>query len=255
MWWNQEPKVTYFAYHFSSLSGTRLWNFQFREERINIAEDHEESGSESEEDETVEKQPVFEVEASALHCTSAVDNYQQITAAKWATHTTVVKTTIHFWRSGATCGEILGHTDYGRHGKILTNHLCWTNAMNNIMPVTPEEWLFCPELGSSGKKVMLWLEQKPVNWMMDAVSKFCKAGEVIVDTCTGMLATAKACLKLPQHRRFIGCEKDSMWFVGPLWSVLEVFARQFLNPESDLDGKEEVLEFCKVFIKAMEAIL
>lgn len=39
---------------------------------------------------------------------------------------------------------------------------------------------------------MLRPEQKAVNMMMGVGSKFCKAGELVLDTCTNALATVKA---------------------------------------------------------------
>lgn len=66
--------------------------------------------------------------------------------------------------------------------------------------------------------------------MIDVVSKFCEAGELLLNICAGTLATSKAFLQWPQYRRFVGCEKDSMCFVESLPSFVKVFAWQVLNP-------------------------
>lgn len=57
--------------------------------------------------------------------------------------------------------------------------------------------------GCFGMIMMRWPEQKSVNWIMDLILKFCKAGKVIVDTSSGTVATAKAVLQLLQHRHFV----------------------------------------------------
>lgn len=91
-------------------------------ERTIIASDHEASESEIEEVETVEMQPLFEMDTTAQHYSRAVGNYKQKSAAKRAAHTSAMKTAMHFWRSGATWGERFGHSDYGTHRTISTNH-------------------------------------------------------------------------------------------------------------------------------------
>lgn len=86
----------------------------------------------------------------------------------------------------------------------------------------------CLELGSSGKKVMLRPEQSPVNRIMDVVLRCCKAEEIVVYACPGMLAIAKVCLRLPHHCYLVRCERDSMCLVVSLPALMEVFSRHAL---------------------------
>lgn len=106
----------------------------------------------------------------------------------------------------------------------------------------------------SGKKVMLRPVEKQVNWIMDVVLKYCKVRELVMDCSAGALATLRSCLQFLQYRRFVRFEKDSICFVKWLSSLMEVFARQALNTESDLVENELLVEICKVFFKSMEAI-
>lgn len=59
---------------------------------------------------------------------------------------------------------------------------------------------------------MAKLERTFVDWMMDLISKFSKAAELVVNTCIGNMATAKAFMQLRELRQFAGCEKDSACF-------------------------------------------
>lgn len=82
-------------------------------------------------------------------------------------------------------------------------------------------------------------EQKPVNWMTDAVSRFYKTGDFIAGSYTGTRVTAKDLLRLLQHRRFVTCEQDLTCFVELLPSLVEVFAGQVLNLTFNLAVNEE----------------
>lgn len=134
---------------------------------------------------------------------------------------------------------------------MQTNQTWRTSGKNNIPRVPVHERLFNAAPGSSGNKVLLRPEQKSIDWMMDLVSKFTKPGELVVDNCTGTSATAKPCMLLPQHRRFVGCAKDSDCFQEVLPSVVEVFPRQIKGTNSDIEGKEEVVASAKIFVEAM----
>lgn len=127
--------------------------------------------------------------------------------------------------------------------------------MNNIPRVSPEEIVFCSDPACSGKRMMVRPEQKSASWMMDIMSKFSRPEKLVVDTCAGTMSTAKACLALPQHGRFVGCEEYSMCSVKSLLSLVKVHAEQVLNLEPDLVGSDKAVEAYRVFIGAMDAIL
>lgn len=60
--------------------------------------------------------------------------------------------------------------------------------------------------------MLLRQEQKWEKWILDLVSRFSRAGQVVQDICAGTLSTAKARLQLPAHRRFAECAKGSACF-------------------------------------------
>lgn len=75
---------------------------QFTREHTIIASNEKDSISKCEESETVEKQPVFDVETTAFHYTRALENYQQRIAARQAAYTSVTETAIHSRRQETT---------------------------------------------------------------------------------------------------------------------------------------------------------
>lgn len=88
---------------FSSSLRFSLWHKalvpQWTEKCTSMDEDVDNSESEDEECEQVKKQTLSKVTTTALHYNRAVGKYQQTTAAKRASHTSVVEMAIHFWHS------------------------------------------------------------------------------------------------------------------------------------------------------------
>lgn len=88
---------------------------------------------------------------------------------------------------------------------------------------------------------------------MDVALNFWRAEKMNLNILVGTLATLKACLQLPQNRRFTRCVNESRCFVESLPSLVEVSARHVFNHKSDWAGNEEVVKSYKVFIKATKA--
>lgn len=79
-----------FAFRYKVLTSER------RDERVFPAAGSGAFGSESEGSQSVDLQPMYEIETTASHCTRSAGNHQQTTAAKRSTHTSVVGMAIHF---------------------------------------------------------------------------------------------------------------------------------------------------------------
>lgn len=90
--------------------------------------------------------------------------------------------------------------------------------------------------------------------MIILVSKFSRPGQLVLDTCACTFATAKACVPLPMYRRLVGCETDLECFLDVLPSLVEVYAKTLLSPESDIVGSEKVVAAGKIFVKDMAAL-
>lgn len=89
--------------------------------------------------------------------------------------------------------------------------------------------------------------------MLDLVSNVCKAKELVLDTCADTLGTAKICLRLLDHQRFVVHGKDSACFHDSLLSVVEVYLEHFLSPDSDIACSKEVVEANTEIMKEMAA--
>lgn len=182
-------------------------------------------------------------------------------------HVNMQEMAIHFWKRGGSSSSAARTVNY--HHTTLTGSIypSWTNVMTNIPRPTNEETIYAREediqpdtdgreegewdggdddpAGPSGevKKLMLRPEQKADIWLMDLVAKFSPVGGRVVDLFAGTYSVARACMKLPQHRQYIGCDIDENCFGYAEESLVETFARQLLNPKSDIITDKEVIKF------------
>lgn len=72
--------------------------------------------------------------------------------------------------------------------------------------------------------MLLRLKQKSLGRMRSPVSKFYKAIEVVLLTCTTLLGTGKACFLLIEHGRVASCEKDFAYFQNERPSLVVVYS-------------------------------
>lgn len=107
--------------------------------------------------------------------------------------------------------ESLVHPNYGWRKKIATNHPLWTNVMDNIFRGHPEERPPSAPADNLVRKMMLWLEQKSVEGMVDFMSKFCKAEKLVLVIRASNITTSNTCLQLAGLHKFVGLK--STWLV------------------------------------------
>lgn len=114
--------------------------------------------------------------------------------------------------------------------------------MNNIPYVPQEERFFNGSTDGSGKNMLLGPDQKLVGMMIHLVFRFREAEELVLDTYSSTLVTAKRCLQLQAYRRFAGCEQNSACPLGALPPLVEVYAKKFLSANSDIAESKEAVE-------------
>lgn len=61
--------------------------------------------------------------------------------------------------------------------------------------------------------------------------------------------TAKACLLAPKHFKFFGCEADGFCLSKSMHSILEIFARQVLYNDSDINECEETQKATRKYLR------
>lgn len=92
-------------------------------------------------------------------------------------------------------------------------------------------------------------EQKSGEWMIEQVYKFLEVGVLVLITCACSLVTAKYCLQLLEHCRFLGLERNLACFQDALLSLVEIYSKLVFGPESQIVGREKAVETSEVFVR------
>lgn len=107
----------------------------------------------------------------------------------------------------------------------------------------------------SGRPLMLQPEQKTFSRMKDMVEPFSRDEDLSMHTSVGTIGTAKACMLLPRHQRFVGCDVVSFFFERAFPDVISTFPKQVFNEKTDTTRLEEVQSAGRVFASVLEQLV
>lgn len=81
------------------------------------------------------------------------------------------------------------------------------------------------------------------------IRKYTRPGAMVLDPYLGSGATAKSCLLLCKHRKFVGWDSDLDCALKMRPSLLRMFAEQVLCSDSDISEYEEVRTAADRYLK------
>lgn len=195
----------------------------------------------------------FHLDANLVHYTRARGNYCQDPRARNVGFISMVEVAVHFWKRGVPRQVMLNMVQYDTpHRYVPATQPGWVNVVDNIPRPDPDEVVYDTQTGRS-RRLKMRAEQKSVRWMMDIIARMTRPGDLVVDFTAGTFPVMKACMQLPQHRRFIGCDKDHHCVAAASPSVVFTFAKQIWNPSSDIEGNASVKEAARIFMEAFSA--
>lgn len=90
--------------------------------------------------------------------------------------------------------------------------------------------------------------------MEDLVKPFSQPGALVFDIFSCTFATAKICLQLPWHRCFEGCEFALECFTASTEALVATNSSQVLNNESDISSTAQVMDACKIVVRALDGL-
>lgn len=134
-----------------------------------------------------------------LHDTRAAHIYQQVTAAHKVHHINVAEEEIQFCKKVPRWTDVMSPINFQGHGDVQTSQPWWISETNQVSHLQPEEKVkFRASESEKGKKSLLVRpEHKRISMMDGFVTKFSKAGELLMDIFSGTFAAEKPCLKFP----------------------------------------------------------
>ena len=144
---------------------------------------------------------------------------------------------VHATKTGLANDDAFDLVDYSNHAFISSTHLAWTNVIDGVDRLKPGERLM--RKSEAGATTALRPEQKSRALLQELICRFSKPGTVVVDMFGGTFSTAAACLTLPKHRIFVGCEMDEEAFIAAKNDLIEVFAMTILDDKTDIQFSDE----------------
>lgn len=91
--------------------------------------------------------------------------------------------------------------------------------------------------------------------MLGMKSSFCKfklPGELVPDCCADMISLARACILIPQYRRFVLCDVNLESIDSSPPQLALIFKRQESNKELDIIGDDDLQKASSIFFHAEE---
>lgn len=200
--------------------------------------------------------PAFTVEKIPLKFIRSSGNFLHNPAGRRLTHMSMCEMAFPAWRNGKTVSESLQSVDYSRGGYITSSLPGWTDTIDNIPRLTTSEKIYTDKLCPHNKRpLMLRPEQKSEALMMTLVEKYSQPGDLVFDPFGGALTTGRACLLLNKHRRCIVSDNDTACFKYAVIPLVTVFAKQLLNPLSDITGTDELKATATFFLQRLQSIV
>lgn len=86
--------------------------------------------------------------------------------------------------------------------------------------------------------------------IMTIVRKYTRCGDLLKDTCVITLSTAKICLMLPCHRRYVRCDINGECIKEATTSLVLVSTKQVHNPDSVIQVLDMLKLACTLYIAA-----
>ena len=197
----------------------------------------------------------FKVEKVPLQYVNSYGNYNRNPNLPSLTHMSMTQSAVHFWSAGLPYDQSLKTIDYSDKGFVQSSLPPTSNTTDNIPKLTGQEVVYKTDPDNPGPRQRLRAEQKGIDQMKMIVSKFCPAGETVLDPFAGTYSTAKACLSLNKHRRCIVSDSDPDCMKHGLPQLVEVFATQILNDLSDIVPEDPVItEAANTYLNQMAGV-
>lgn len=191
---------------------------------------------------TLQKSCIFDVAEAPLVMVSRVENVSRNVSSRDPHHTSVTEIPLHVCRKvipGSQHEQHETRIDYKNYNHVPTTFPAWTNVVNNIPKGLAEEQAQCIGLDASkvGPDQQL---QKSVHLLMELIERYTSPGDIVVDLFSRTFATAVACVSLPKHRVFVGCESNEASFEVGRKRVLEAFAESLARKTSGSDPEQSL---------------
>ena len=238
---------------FCSAFQFRRWVQLFSAKKVKVQEMNPDDPDNPDNEVTVTRS-VFNVEPNPLYFQRAPGFYNTTPNVLRMTHITTTEQAVHVWKSANSAAENYARVDFNRGGFVPSRHKGYTDCIDNIQRLTPHEKVCTDKLSENGRPKMLRPEQKSMALLQQIISKYTQPGDIVFDPFAGSYATGRACMSLPLHRRCIMGDKDPNCGKFAMRQLVEVYARQLLSDESDIEESDALKKVADTYAHQMDKI-
>ena len=190
----------------------------------------------------VDQAPMVFVRDSGYHTRNPTRTSSLVSVTEYA---------IHGVKRGLTASEERSRISLDSHSFIPSTLEAFKNVVDKV-PRPSRGELLTWRVRDNAKWTPRYIrpEQKPRELMKELICRFTRPGDTVVDLFSGTFSTAMACLSIPQHRKFIGCESDDACFSHAQHHVLIAVARAIEEGHTDMMVDQSTLQAARRVVEA-----
>ncbi|PXF50041.1 hypothetical protein BWQ96_00201 [Gracilariopsis chorda] len=119
--------------------------------------------------------------------------------------------------------------------------------MNQVLPMSKSEMLMWSVKNPSGKYTRKRVRPEPKCRALfkELIYRLSQPENLVVDMFFWMFSTAMACMELPKHRRFVGCEPDKARFEHARHAAIVRFAYIIREGHKDIEKSQELRKMAR----------
>lgn len=159
---------------------------------------------------------------------------------------------VHAVRSGVPYSQQHRMVNYENFNFIPSRYPAYHAIIDQVPPMSYGETLLWNVRNSEGittrKKVRP--EQKCRALLKELICRFSQPGDLVVDLFAGTFSTAMACMELPKHRIFVGCEDEKACFEHAKHAAIVRFASIIREGNTSLEKNQELRKMAHTVVIA-----
>lgn len=192
-------------------------------------------------------QNMFRVDPCPLHFVHSPNNNQANPVRFRTGLANGVEHALHGLKSGLSVEQERSLVNYAQFNFITTTLPPHRNVIDRAPTVGAGEQLTWKVKRDGGEvSELIRPEQKSRQCLKEVICRFTQKGDSVLDMFGGAFSTAMACMELPEHRKFIGCENDGPCHYHAYHHCLCVFARTIAESTTDIEISQGVVNAANV---------
>lgn len=144
-----------------------------------------------------------------------------------------VEFVLHLKKNGLSFQEESKMVNYENFNYVSSTFPAFSNIMDNVKGLLSGEQVRI-KIPENPRTCALRSEQKPVALLKELICRFSQPGDLVVDPFAGTFSTAFACMDLPNHRKFVSCEKDETCFSYAFTRILRHVSSLIVKVRTDI---------------------